>query len=90
MSGYPEKNYPAFHAEAKRLRALGYEVSSPAEVAEVSMGWLDAMRLDIVALVGCDAIATLPGWQDSKGASIEVNLFLGLGLPVLVSSEITE
>ena len=29
MSGLPEMNYPAFFAEATRLRGLGYEVINP-------------------------------------------------------------
>lgn len=31
MRGYPEFNFPAFHAGAAHLRALGHEVFSPAE-----------------------------------------------------------
>jgi Domain of unknown function (DUF4406) len=31
MRGYPEFNFPAFHAAAAHLRALGHEVFSPAE-----------------------------------------------------------
>ena len=31
MSGLPELNFPAFHAEAARLRALGFEVVNPAD-----------------------------------------------------------
>jgi len=32
MTGIPEFNFPAFHREAERLRALGYEVFNPAEI----------------------------------------------------------
>ena len=32
MSGYPQFNYPAFHAAAEALGALGYEYVSPAEL----------------------------------------------------------
>jgi Domain of unknown function (DUF4406) len=31
MRGYPEFNFPAFHLAARRLRADGHEVFSPAE-----------------------------------------------------------
>jgi len=31
MRGYPEFNYPTFHAAAAKLRAEGHEVFSPAE-----------------------------------------------------------
>lgn len=91
MSGYPQKNYPAFHAEAARLRALGYEVISPAEAAAESVDWLTAMRIDVALLAAdCDAIVTLPDWRASKGGNIEVGLFNDLGLPVLAAAAVTE
>jgi hypothetical protein len=83
MTGYPELNFPAFHAEAARLRALGYEVVNPAEInADPSAGWVDCMRADIRELVTCDAVATLHGWSKSKGASLEVHIARELGLLV--------
>jgi hypothetical protein len=41
-----------------------------------------AVKRDIEALVTCDAIHLLPGWQDSKGARAEraVAEWLGLGI----------
>ena len=34
--------------------------------------WNDCMRRDIAALMNCDTLATLPGWEHSKGAGLEV------------------
>src|SRR5690242_9933428 len=38
MRGYPEFNFPAFHAAAAKLRAEGYEVFNPAEKDEEVYG----------------------------------------------------
>lgn len=87
MSGMPELNFPAFHAESARLRALGFEVTNPAEInADPASGWLACMRADIPELVLCDGVALLPGWQKSRGASIEERLARDLGLLVFEAS----
>jgi len=98
MSGLPELNFPAFHAEAARLRGLGHEVINPAEinggadevVACASMNteqyaahWSKCMRADIAALIDCDGIALLPGWEKSRGASLEHHIAQALGMAVL-------
>lgn len=81
MTGLPELNFPAFHAEASRLRKLGYEVTNPAEInPDPLASWLDCMRADIAQLVYCDAIVFLPGWELSRGANIERDIAFKLGL----------
>lgn len=88
MSGYPEKNYPAFHAEAARLRALGYTVVSPAEIAlPDGLPWADYMRHDIPLMLTCHGVATLPRYDLSKGAMLEVHIALELDMPVSASKE---
>jgi hypothetical protein len=84
MTGFPEHNYPAFAAEAARLRAAGHDVVSPAEVNAglEHEGWLACMRRDIPALLTCDAIQLLPGWAQSRGATIEMCLASDLGLRI--------
>jgi hypothetical protein len=83
MTGYPELNFPAFVAMASKLRAAGFEVISPNEINEVpGMTWADAMRKDIPALCTCQGIATLPGWRDSRGASLEVQIGRALAMEV--------
>lgn len=89
MSGLPDFNFPAFHAEAARLRALGYEVCNPAENPEPPGGsWEGYMRLAIAQLVTCDTIALLPGWEHSRGAGIEKKLAHELGMVGILASEI--
>jgi len=85
MSGYPEFNYPAFHSAAKRLNAAGIEPINPArtEGREGCKEWIDFMRLSLIDIAACDGIATLPGWQDSRGAALEVHIARSLDLPVL-------
>ena len=47
MTGIEDLNFPAFHAEAARLRALGYTVINPAEInADPNAGWQACMRIE--------------------------------------------
>ena len=72
MSGLPGFNFPAFHAKAAELREEGFEVVNPAEInPDTSMAWAECMRADIAELVTCDGIQMLPGWENSKGATLE-------------------
>lgn len=83
MSGLPEFNYPAFHAAAAELRTYGLHVENPAESPEPECkSWLGFMRLAVAQLATCDYVVTLPGWENSKGARVEVELARGLGFPV--------
>jgi len=62
MTGLPELNFPAFHAEAARLRAQGHHAVNPAEInSDPNAEWVDCMRADIRELMTCDAISLLPG-----------------------------
>jgi hypothetical protein len=80
MTGHPDFNYPAFNAEAARLRALGLTVSNPAE-NPIEETWQDYMRTAVAQLVKCDVVALLPGWEKSRGARIENGLAVSLGIP---------
>lgn len=83
MSGLPGNNYEAFHAEARRFRALGWHVESPAENPAPPQGrWEDYMRLSIRQLVACKEVFMLPGWSASRGARLEHQIATGLEMPV--------
>lgn len=89
MTGYAELNFPAFHAEATRLRGLGFEIVNPAEIdIGPNPEWLAAMRADIRELVTCDGVALLPGWELSRGARIEQGLARDLGLRVYTAAHL--
>ena len=85
MTGLPDFNRPTFYTKAAELRAKGYEVICPPELPgeDDHKPWLWFMRRDIKALMDADALAMLPGWRKSKGASLEAQIGLGLGLPIL-------
>lgn len=84
MTGLPELNFPAFHAAAKKLRALGNDVINPAEInIDPAAGWSECMRADIAQLVTCHAIYLLPGWEFSRGAKLEVHIAESLGMAVM-------
>ena len=40
------------------------------------------MRADLAALLTCDAIYMLHGWQESRGATVEHTIATALGLPI--------
>ena len=84
MTGYPDLNFPAFHAAAARLRAMGIDAVNPAEInPDKGMSWKECMRTDIAALVTCDSILLLDGWEKSKGATLEAQIAERLELEVL-------
>lgn len=91
MTGIEDFNYPAFHAEAERLRELGYHVENPADHGMIDgYEWADYLRLDLQKLITCEAIALLPGWDKSKGARLEYHVATELGMQVHTASQITE
>lgn len=89
MTGIPEHNFPAFNAEAARLRALGFDVVNPVDInPDVSTSWHECMRNDLAALLTCDTIALLDGWQGSAGAHLEMHIAHRIGMGIVIAREV--
>jgi hypothetical protein len=81
MRGLPDFNYPTFTKVSADLRSRGYTVVNPAELTEPTAPRTLCMYRDIKALLECDAIAMLPGWDTSPGAILELEIARQIGLP---------
>lgn len=86
-------NFPAFDKARDLLISLGHDPVSPADLdralgvtprpGKLPADFIkQALRRDFIELCKCDAIAFLPGWQNSHGACAErkVARYIGLRL----------
>jgi hypothetical protein len=100
MTGYPEFNYPAFHAAAEKLRKMGFEVVSPAELNPIEPDlkvdeeyharlYPFYLKRDIAALLECDHVCLLDGWDKSKGATLEHQIAWTLGMQIITLEQVT-
>jgi len=90
MTGLPDYNYPAFRSAAETLRGYGQQVFDPSEAFE---GRTDLpkevyMRKDLEELLRADVVALLPGWQNSSGAQLEVEVAKQCGIPIRLLEEL--
>lgn len=79
-------NIERFKYYEAKLRALGYDVIHEAIMRESEgerVPWETAMKRSILRMLSCDTIYTIPGWQRSRGARLEVFLAGELGIPIL-------
>ena len=82
-----KKNHEAiFNDWAKRLRAKGYIVVNPVHECRdlihkcPAVTWTQCMGRLLPMLEKVDAVATLPGWDTSRGALREVEYAKKLGI----------
>lgn len=88
MTGYLEWNFPAFNKAAEHLQKLGHTTVNPVDInPDTATPWIECMKEDLRALIDCDAIYMLNGWNKSKGATLEYVVATGLGLEVFYEEE---
>lgn len=94
MTGYKNFNFPAFDEAALNLmnkgwrpvnpanidRAFGFDGKEECKVTKQMLG--EFLSRDIIAISKCDAIFLMKGWQDSKGANIELDFAKLIGIEV--------
>lgn len=91
MTGIEELNFPAFNRAAVQLRELGFLVINPVELnPDPSADWHMCLRDDITALMTCDTIAMLPGWEGSNGAHLEVHIAHRVGIRVISLADLVK
>ena len=67
-----------------QLEAKGYLVINPLTiVGDWHCSWQQAMKICIPALVECDGIHLLADFRESKGAKMEYDIAIALGLELI-------
>jgi hypothetical protein len=74
-------------AAGERVARLGYLVHVPHVALPSGISWDEAMRRCLEDLSYCDGVILVSGWERSRGAQMERDVALGLGLPVWTLDE---
>lgn len=76
ITGRPiEQARAAFQLAEERLQAEGWETVNPLKNGlPPSAPWTAHMAVDILSLLGCNAIYLLTGWDVSQGATLEADV----------------
>lgn len=80
-----KKNYKGLFAFTEELVKLcdALQIFNHASQIPDSLGYGEAMKRCVVALIECDTIVMLPGWHTSKGARLERDAALACGMNIV-------
>lgn len=81
VTGLPDENREAFTAAARILKADGFDAVIPHDHVKPGSTWEEAMRDCIRAMMDCDAVFMLDGWNRSRGAQAEMITAVLIGIP---------
>lgn len=86
ITGHSRERVEREFAEAEVvIRQGGHEPVNPLDNGlPQSATWHEHMRADLRMLLECDAILMIGNWPCSRGASIEMELAIGLGMNVYI------
>ena len=83
ITGLPDGNRAAFDQATLRLIDAGFWAVNPRELGdEGEHPWRWYMQRGLEALMRCDGVALLDGWEKSRGATLERKVAKALGMPV--------
>lgn len=83
MRGRPDLNAIAFIAAFNHARERGWAPVDPHRLHQPKPDDIRSiMRVDIGALLLCDAILMLEGWRESRGALAEMHLARAVGIEI--------
>lgn len=95
MTGLPEFNKAAFDAAAKYVESMGWTAVNPYHADPTHEGacskgtgdrhehpWECWMKASLCMMLTCEAVLLLPGWENSRGATIEHDLAKQCGMQV--------
>lgn len=88
VSGLPfEDVKKKFDSKANELQSQGLKVFNPVQYVISNFmehaGWEVIMRVCIARMMDCDEVHMLPCWRKSRGARLERNLALRLGMTIV-------
>lgn len=87
-----ENEAPALFEQAENsLKEKGYDTVNPVTLNhDHDKSWQSFMREDVKAMLDCDSIYMMSNWTSSKGAKIEREIAIHLGLKVIYEEPYNE
>ena len=77
-----------FQRMEQKLRDMGYEPLHGFDINDVDVdnhtkSWEECVKADLKVMLDCDEVHLLPCWNESKGAMLERDIAIRVGIPVV-------